>query len=159
MNPIKRPSPNFNDRKDGKKISAIIIHYTEMHTAEEALERLCDPKDEVSAHYLIDKEGLIYQMVDDDKRAWHAGVSLWNNESDVNSLSLGIELDNKGNHPFPEVQMDSLIALCKDLMDKYNVAPENVIGHCHVAPDRKIDPGPFFPWNQLYELGLSKIKL
>lgn len=147
-------SPNFGDRRGGhEKPSMIIIHYTGMKTGEEALERLCDLKSEVSAHYLIEEDGRLFQLVDDDKRAWHAGVSAWAGETDINSASIGIELVNPGHEwgyrAFPDVQIDVLIDLCRDLICKYNIAPERILGHEDVAPGRKQDPGELFPWDKL----------
>lgn len=150
---INMPSPNFNDRPDGTQINSIIIHYTGMQTAQDALNRLCDPKSEVSAHYTIDMDGTLYNHVDPKKRAWHAGVSQWGILSNFNDFSIGIELVNKGHefgyHDFPDVQIDRLIGLMKDLFKLYPIKPELVLGHSDIAPDRKQDPGEFFPWDRL----------
>ncbi len=152
-----RPSPNYNERK--APLDMIIIHYTDMASAEEALERLCDASSEVSAHYLIGKNGQIYQMVKDEMRAWHAGVSSWEGESDINSRSIGIELDNGGetqDYPsFPTIQIETLISLCHSLIAKHNIPRARIIGHSDVAPGRKKDPGPQFPWNLLNAQGLG----
>lgn len=156
---INMPSPNFNDRPDETVINSIIIHYTGMKTAQDALDRLCDPAAEVSAHYTIDMDGTIYAHVDTDKRAWHAGVSHWGELSNFNDFSIGIELVNKGHefgyHPFPDVQIDTLIDLMKELFDKHPIDPKLVLGHSDIAPDRKQDPGELFPWNRLVAENLA----
>lgn len=144
-----KPSPNFNERKDDAKIDLVIIHYTGMASTEAALTRLTDPKSEVSCHYLIDEEGNIFQLVDDDKRAWHAGVSSWRGKGDVNSRSIGIELSNRGHEPFTDKQLGALALLSHDLSHRHNIPPENFIGHSDIAPDRKQDPGPLFPWRKM----------
>ena len=148
-----KQSPNFNERKGCDKPSLIIIHYTGMKTAAEALERLCDPKAEVSAHYFIDEGGTQQQLVADDKRAWHAGVSEWEGITDVNSHSIGIELVNPGHEfgyrEFPDEQIETLAELCKNLMQAYDIPVKNILGHADVAPGRKIDPGELFPWDKL----------
>lgn len=153
MKIIQRPSPNFNDRAPGKPLDMIIIHYTDMEGAEDALEKLCSPESKVSAHYLISKEGDIYQMVNDSQRAWHAGVSQWDGETDINSRSIGIELDYPGHTnglcPYPDEQIHSLIALCKTLQEKYIIPTNRILGHEDVAPGRKQDPGPYFPWDKI----------
>ena len=154
----QRPSPNFGERKEGARPSMILIHYTGMETAEAAFSRLCDPASEVSAHYMIERNGQITQMVDEDKRAWHAGVSLWQGETDINSCSIGIELENKGHEfgyeDFPPAQIKALIALCHDIMTRHEI--KWILGHEDVAPGRKQDPGEKFPWSVLAQHGLSK---
>ncbi len=154
------PSPNFSDRKPGGDPSILVFHYTDMIDAKSALDRLCDPAAEVSAHYLIDEDGTVYQLVDEGKRAWHAGISYWRGLRDINSHSIGIELANPGQtyglKPYPEAQIKSLIALSKEIIARYSIAPENIVGHSDIAPDRKSDPGPYFPWKTLAEQGISK---
>ncbi|WP_374414835.1 N-acetylmuramoyl-L-alanine amidase [Novosphingobium colocasiae] len=151
------PSPNFNMRK--ATISMVVLHYTGMRSADEALERLCDPAAEVSAHYMIDEEGIVTAIVPEDKRAWHAGQSYWRGITDVNSASIGIELVNPGHEfgyrPFPEPQMDALLPLLADMMDRHDIPRANIVGHSDVAPARKQDPGEYFDWNRLGELGLA----
>lgn len=147
-------SPNYTERRGGHTApSMIIIHYTGMKTGKEALERLCDPESEVSAHYVIEENGDIYQLVDDIHRAWHAGVSEWGGETDINSASLGIELVHPGHEwgyrDFMEPQIEALIGLCKALVSQYNIPLERVLGHEDVAPGRKQDPGELFPWERL----------
>lgn len=145
----EKPSPNFNERKDGLAPEFIIIHYTGMKSTEDALERLSDPASEVSCHYLLDEKGNIYKMVDEDKRAWHAGVSSWDGKGDINSRSIGIEISNRGHEPFTPEQLGTLVLLCHDIMHRHGIPAQNVIGHSDIAPDRKQDPGPQFPWKKL----------
>lgn len=149
---IDCPSPNSGGRR-GRAVSLIIIHYTGMISCEASLERLCDEQSEVSAHYLIDEDGVIFRLVPEDRRAWHAGASQWRGETDVNSVSIGIELQNPGHEhgyrDFPDAQIISLIALIKDIRSRHPIAPEQVIGHEDVAPGRKCDPGDKFPWARL----------
>ncbi|WP_093966903.1 N-acetylmuramoyl-L-alanine amidase [Actibacterium lipolyticum] len=133
----------------------IVIHYTAMATAQDALERLCDPVAEVSAHYLIDADGTLCQLVDEDKRAWHAGAGAWGGVTDVNSRSIGIELANNGLTPFSEPQMAALERLLAGIMARWSIRPERVIGHSDMAPTRKGDPGARFDWRRLARLGLS----
>jgi N-acetylmuramoyl-L-alanine amidase len=150
-----RPSPNFDDRKDGAKPELIVVHYTAMDSAEAALDRLTDPTAKVSAHYLIDEKGNIFQMVEEDKRAWHAGISSWMGKDDVNSRSIGIEISNRDGKPYTNEQLFSLALLCKDIMFRNNIPPENIIGHSDVAPNRKQDPGEHFPWEKLSRHGIG----
>jgi len=150
----KYKSPNFTERRGGHNApSMIIVHYTGMKTGREALERLCDPKSEVSSHYVIEENGDVYQLVDDDKRAWHAGACEWAGEADVNSASIGIELVHPGHEwgyrEFMEPQIDALIDLCKGLISQYDISLERILGHEDVAPGRKQDPGELFPWKRL----------
>lgn len=126
-----------------------------MPSAEEALERLCAPEHEVSAHYLVGRDGQLWQMVDEAKRAWHAGAGRWGGVDDVNSHSIGIELDCDGTAPFPEPLMARLEALLAELMARHAIGPQGVIGHSDMAPERKIDPGPRFDWRRLARSGLS----
>ncbi len=153
------PSPNFGERRLGPP-DMIVIHYTGMATCAAARDRLCDPEAEVSAHYLIDLDGSTEQLVDEASRAWHAGLSEWRGETDINSRSIGIELVNRGHgsdyHPFPAPQMEALIALMTDIRTRWNIVPENVVGHEDIAPGRKIDPGSKFDWARLKRLGLAR---
>jgi N-acetylmuramoyl-L-alanine amidase len=146
------PSPNFSARTQDPDM--IIIHYTDMPTAESALERLCDPQAKVSAHYLIAKTGEIYKLVPEDKAAHHAGISHWRGRDSLNQYSIGIELDNPGHaagklKPFPDVQMESLMELIRDIRTRHKIHDWNIIGHSDVAPDRKKDPGELFGWQRL----------
>ncbi|MEP2784515.1 MAG: N-acetylmuramoyl-L-alanine amidase [Pseudoruegeria sp.] len=143
------PSPNFGKRRNGILPELIVLHYTAMTSAEVALERLCDPQFEVSAHYLISTAGTCYQMVDEAARAWHAGAGEWAGFGDVNSRSIGIELDNDGSHPFSEAQMLCLECLIASIQKRWDIGPAGVIGHSDFAPLRKVDPGPRFDWRRL----------
>ena len=154
MKIIKKPSPNFGLRREGTDIEFIILHYTAMST-EKSLERLCDPVHEVSSHYLIDPSGVCYQLVDVNKRAWHAGKSYWRGYHDLNSRSLGIELVNSGNEDYPVAQMKSLIKLLKHLIESLVLNPKNVLGHSDIAPARKLDPGKWFNWQKLSDNGVG----
>jgi N-acetylmuramoyl-L-alanine amidase len=151
------PSPNWDER--ALPVSMIVLHYTGMPTAEEALARMCDPAAKVSAHYMIDEDGTVTRLVDEDKRAWHAGRSFWRGISDVNSASVGIELVNPGHEwgyrPFADAQMDALIPLLAAISDRHGIEPDNVVGHSDVAPGRKDDPGELFDWDRLAEYGLA----
>ena len=147
-------SLNFSKKpRSLKNIRFLIIHYTGMQSARESMDRLKDPKSNVSCHYFIERKGTIYQMVDDNKIAWHAGKSKWKNISSLNRYSIGIEIQNKGHfinyQSFPKKQIFSLIKLIKLLMKKYKIKKENVLGHSDIAPLRKLDPGEKFPWNTL----------
>lgn len=148
-------SPNFGARRNGLMPTMVVLHYTAMQSAEAALDRLCDPQAEVSAHYLIDRVGEVTQLVDEAQRAWHAGAGEWRGLDDINSRSIGIELDNTGGHPFPEPQMAALEHLLRGICDRWPIAPENIIGHSDMAPGRKHDPGPKFDWARLARQGLA----
>lgn len=154
---INRRSPNFDQRR--LPVTMVVIHYTGMVGAEAAIERLCDPAAKVSAHYLITDRGEVVALVDEADRAWHAGVSWWRGIADVNSASVGIELDNPGHdfgyRPFAEPQMAALVTLLPAIVARHGVAPANVVGHSDVAPARKIDPGELFDWERLARHGLA----
>lgn len=149
------PSPNFGARRGGVRPSLVVLHYTAMDTAEAAIERLCDPAAEVSAHYLIDRCGAVTQMVEEAHRAWHAGAGHWAGQTDINSHSVGIELANSGAAPFALAQMRALEDLLAEVMDRLGIRPEGVIGHSDMAPGRKADPGARFDWRALSRRGLS----
>jgi len=150
---IKIASPNFDKRPKGVEPSIIVIHYTGMGSALEALEALCDPVSKVSAHYFIDEDGSVLDLVKEEKRAWHAGMAFWRGSTDVNSRSIGIELVNPGHEfgyrAFTEAQMKVLIDLCAALMKKYKIPAYNIVGHSDVSPERKTDPGELFDWKKL----------
>lgn len=148
-------SPNFGPRRHGALPDLVVIHYTAMPSCAEAEARLCDPEAEVSAHYLIGTSGTVTALVPEELRAWHAGAGQWGQCGDVNSRSIGIELDNPGNAPFPEAQMVALERLLADLLHRWQIPPERVIGHSDMAPARKSDPGPRFDWRRLALQGLS----
>lgn len=154
-NILRHPSPNFGARRAGARPDLVVLHYTAMDTAQAALTRLSDPEFEVSAHYLIGRCGQIWQLVDEEQRAWHAGAGSWGGVDDVNSRSIGIELSNSGAEPFSEPLMSSLEALLTDIMARRDIPPQNVIGHSDMAPTRKRDPGPRFDWQRLARQGLS----
>jgi N-acetylmuramoyl-L-alanine amidase len=141
----QRASPSYDQRRP----NFVILHYTSNDTAERALRTLTDPAKRVSAHYLIARDGKIYHLVDEFARAWHAGQSSWGGNRDLNSASIGIELDNDGNEPYAEPQIEALLRLLADLKRRYAIPAANVLGHSDVAPTRKIDPGRHFPWRRL----------
>ncbi|MEP3046288.1 MAG: N-acetylmuramoyl-L-alanine amidase [Roseibium sp.] len=149
------PSPNHGERVPGAPIDMLVLHYTGMQSLSEALQRLCDPRAEVSAHYLIDEDGSITQCVPEVRRAWHAGKSFWKGETDINSRSIGIEIVNPGHEfgyrPFPDEQIDAVISLSRDICQRYGIHPWMVLGHSDIAPERKEDPGELFPWKRLSE--------
>ena len=157
----KYKSPNFNNRKKNSSIDFIIIHYTAMRTDIEALNFLTDKKNKVSSHFLINKRGKIYKLVDIKYRAWHAGLSCWKNIQDINSKSIGIEIDNSGHlldfENYTKIQITSLIKLLKYLVKEYNINYDSILGHSDIAPYRKIDPGEKFPWHIMLEFKKKKI--
>ena len=158
LNIFQQPSPNFGIRRGGVIPSIIVLHYTAMKSSKDAIERLSDPKSEVSAHYLIDEAGKVTQLVDEQKRAWHAGQGCWGEINDINSYSIGIELDycpsTKCN--FDERQISSLEKLLFDILKRRSeIRPEFIIAHSDMAPGRKFDPGMYFPWKKLSQKGLS----
>ena len=154
-----RPSPNHGERPHGAVIDLLILHYTGMRSAAAALARLSDPAAEVSAHYVIDEDGTIYALVDETRRAWHAGVSFWAGARDINDRSIGIELVNPGHEfgyrPFPEAQMLALEGLCRDIIARHAIPAHRVLGHSDVAPARKLDPGELFDWARLARAGIG----
>ena len=156
---VNRPSPNCGPRPEGTAIDTLVLHYTGIKTAAEALDRLCDPEAKVSAHYTIDEDGTVYRHVPEAARAWHAGVSSWRGESNLNDRSIGIELVNPGHEwgyrRFPDPQMRALIALARGILDRHPIPPERVIGHSDIAPMRKTDPGELFDWQRLAAAGIG----
>tara|TARA_B100001057_G_scaffold475950_1_gene543316 strand:+ start:19 stop:768 length:750 start_codon:yes stop_codon:yes gene_type:complete len=153
----KFKSPNYNVRKS-KKIKFIIIHYTALKNYKKAISHLCNVKNKVSSHYLISQSGKIYNLVDDKMRAWHAGQAYWKKSIDMNSQSIGIELDyskNIHNNKFSENMIESLLLLLNKLKKKYKIKDHNILGHSDIAPFRKIDPGPDFPWKRIYNYDFS----
>ncbi len=149
-------SPNFDER--ALPITMAVLHYTEMKPVETALARLCDPEAKVSAHYLITEAGEVIRLVPEDKRAWHAGQSYWRGHKDVNSASIGIELDHPGHalgyRGFAPAQIDALVPLLHRIVRDHDIPRANVVGHSDVAPARKVDPGELFPWDRLAEYKL-----
>lgn len=154
---IDLPSPNHDER--ALPIDMLLLHHTGMPTGEEALERLCDADAKVSAHYVIEEDGRIFQLVDEERRAWHAGVSCWRGERDINSRSIGIELVNPGHEwglrAFPKAQMESLKSLSLDILRRHAIPARHVLGHSDVAPGRKKDPGELFDWEWLAAQGIG----
>lgn len=152
---LSHPSPNFGERRGGARVELVVLHYTAMPSCADALERLCDPLAEVSAHYLIDGDGTLLSLVDERARAWHAGAGEWRGVGDVNSRSVGIELANTGREPFAEPQMAALERLLVGVLERHGLGPGAVIAHSDMAPDRKGDPGGRFDWRRLALQGLS----
>ena len=144
-------SPNFDERRP----NFVIIHYTSDDTAEQALATLTSATSKVSAHYLIARDGIVYPLVPESRRAWHAGDSYWGGNRDMNSASIGIELDNNGSEAFSEPLLSSLLLLLVDLQQRYSIPTANFLGHSDVAPRRKVDPGRWFPWQRLAAVGFG----
>ncbi len=155
-------SPNFNDRRT--PVDMLVLHYTGMETAEAALARMRDPAAQVSAHYMVDEAGLVFRLVPEDKRAWHAGVSSWRGDQDLNSHSIGVEIVN-GGHDFPDetgapptypdAQIAAVISLCRAILTRHPIPASRIVGHSDIAPSRKRDPGEHFPWRRLAEAGVG----
>lgn len=154
-----KTSPNFGPRTGGKPVSMIILHYTGMSDAQKACDWLCNEASEVSCHYLIDEQGNLVQMVGEDMRAWHAGISSWKGEEDINSVSIGIEIQNPGHtldyKEFPAIQMQMVARLCHDIATRHHITARNILAHSDVAPGRKIDPGEKFDWKYLHGHGVG----
>jgi N-acetylmuramoyl-L-alanine amidase len=152
-----RPSPNHDERRGA--VDMLILHYTGMKSAAEALDRLCAPEAAVSAHYLVEEDGAIWRLVPEERRAWHAGVSSWRGVTDINGASIGIELVNPGHEwgyrAFPEPQMAALETLCRDILGRQAIPPRRILGHSDVAPLRKADPGELFDWARLARAGIG----
>ena len=157
-----RPSPNHDIRKH--PLDMIVLHYTGMETGEAAIARLCDPDSRVSAHYVVEEDGHVLQLVPDTARAWHAGVGSWAGQSDINSRSIGIEIVNGGHDwprpdgtlpPYPDAQIRAVIALCQRLIALHHIPQTRIVGHSDIAPARKADPGEHFPWARLAKAGVG----
>ncbi len=156
------PSPNFNDRKH--PVDMLVLHYTGMESGEAALARMRDPASEVSAHYMVWEDGRITQLVDEDRRAWHAGVSSWQGQQDLNSRSIGIEIVNGGHDvplpdgtlpPYPDAQIEAVIDLCHSIFVCHTIPATRIVAHSDIAPARKTDPGEHFPWARLAPAGIG----
>lgn len=151
------PSPNYDDRQAG--IDMLVLHYTGMKSAAEALQRMCDPEAGVSAHYMVDEDGAVYQLVPEEKRAWHAGKSSWRGKDGINHCSVGVEIVNPGHEwgyrPFTILQMKSVIALCQGIVARHSIPARNVVAHSDIAPERKEDPGELFEWKWLAQEGIG----
>lgn len=156
---IDNPSPNHNERPADKAVDILLLHYTGMRSGEAALQRLRDPAAQVSSHYLIEEDGRIHRLVEESRRAWHAGVSYWAGERDINGVSIGIELANPGHdfgyRAFPQPQMVALIELGQTILARHPIPAARVLGHSDVAPSRKIDPGELFDWQALAKAGIG----
>jgi N-acetylmuramoyl-L-alanine amidase len=153
------PSPNHGERKDGRRPDMLVLHYTGMDLEGEALQWLCNPVSQVSAHYFVFEDGRVLQLVPEMRRAWHAGRSSWDGDTDINSCSIGIEIANAGHPrglpPYPDAQIAAVVALCSDIIDRWKIPPGRVLAHSDVAPGRKLDPGELFPWQTLHEAGIG----
>ena len=158
MKIISKPSPNF-ELKAKRRIKYIIIHYTNLPSIQASLKHLLNKRNKVSAHYLLDQKGKIYSLVNEKDIAWHAGISSWKADKLLNKKSIGIELQNTGTagnyEKFPNQQISQLEKLILELQNKYNISNANILGHSDISPDRKIDPGPKFPWQQLFKNGIG----
>jgi N-acetylmuramoyl-L-alanine amidase len=164
---IESPSPNFDARPDGQPggqpggqaIDILLLHYTGMESATAAIARLCDVTAKVSAHYCVDEDGILFRLVPEDRRAWHAGAASWAGAGDINARSIGIELVNPGHEfgyrSFPEAQMATLIELAGEILARHPIPPQRVLGHSDVAPLRKEDPGELFDWARLAAAGIG----
>lgn len=156
------PSPNFNDRK--YPVDMLVLHYTGMQTGQAALDRMRDTAASVSAHYMLWEDGRVVQLVGEDKRAWHAGVSNWQGDEDLNSRAIGIEIVNGGHDwplasgglpPYPGAQIKALIELCSGILARWEIPASRIVGHSDIAPLRKADPGEHFPWERLARAGIG----
>ncbi len=152
MNIIDCPSPNF-DSREGHVVDMLVLHYTGMKTGDEAKSRLCDPAAKVSAHYMVEEDGTVFRLIDEQCRAWHAGLSSWRGHTNINQRSIGIEIVNPGHEfgyrPFPKAQMEAVAALCRDILSRHPIPKRNVVAHSDIAPLRKEDPGELFDWEFL----------
>lgn len=157
---IPSPSPNHDERPGGPSdIRLLVLHYTGMRSGAEALARLCNPTSKVSAHYVVEEDGRVFALVPETRRAWHAGVSSWRGVERLNDCSIGIEIVNPGHEfgyrPFPEAQMQAVIGLCKEILTRHAIPPQNIVGHSDIAPARKEDPGELFDWARLAAAGIG----
>ncbi|WP_191085370.1 N-acetylmuramoyl-L-alanine amidase [Roseococcus microcysteis] len=154
-----RPSPNHDPRPEGAAVDMLILHYTGMRSGAEALARLRDPEAGVSSHYLVEEDGRIFRLVEEGRRARHAGVSHWGGRSALNAVSIGIEIVNPGHEwgyrPFPALQMAAVAELCLDILARHPIPARHVLAHSDVAPDRKEDPGELFDWPGLAKCGVG----
>jgi N-acetylmuramoyl-L-alanine amidase len=159
MQCVAAPSPNFDARPRDTPVDILVLHYTGMESAAAAIDRLCDPQAQVSAHYTVDEDGTVYAHVPEESRAWHAGISWWAGARDINARSIGIEIVNPGHEfgyrSFPDSQIAAVIGLAEDIFARHPIPPERVLGHSDVAPARKADPGELFPWGALALEGIG----
>ncbi|MBI1980341.1 MAG: thiamine phosphate synthase [Methylocystis sp.] len=155
-----RICPSLNHGERLRPISSLVLHYTGMQTGESALALLCSPRSAVSAHYVVEEDGRVLQLVPESRRAWHAGKSFWAGETDMNSASIGIEIVHPGYldpRPYPAAQIEATAALARDICRRHAIPPERVLAHSDIAPGRKRDPGEFFPWEELARRGVGRI--
>lgn len=157
-----RPSPNHDSRGEPpnvRPINMLVLHYTGMQSAAAALDRLCDPAARVSSHYVVEEDGTLWRLVPELRRAFHAGISCWQGERDLNWVSIGVEIVNPGHEwgyrAFPDAQMAVVERLCRDLLARYRIPPYRVVGHSDIAPDRRSDPGELFDWRRLAAAGIG----
>ena len=159
MKIVEAPSPSFNDRPEGSPVDSLILHYTGMVSGAAAMERLRDPEIEVSSHYVVEEDGAVFRLVEEERRAWHAGVSHWSGRDGLNDVSIGIEIVNPGHDwglkPFPEPQIAAVAALSQDIIARWRIPQARVLAHSDIAPDRKRDPGDLFPWERLAAEGVG----
>ena len=152
-------SANSGHRPPGSAIDHLVLHYTGMRSEEGARDWLCDPRSQVSSHYVVFEDGRVFQLVDENRRAWHAGRSAWRGVTDLNSRSIGIEIANPGHEfgyrPFPDRQIEAVIGLCRSIFSRHHIPPHQVVAHSDVAPDRKEDPGELFPWEWCAAFGIG----
>ncbi len=152
-------SPNSGHRPPGSVIDHLVLHYTGMRSEEGARDWLCDPRSQVSSHYIVFEDGRVFQLVDESRRAWHAGRSFWRGTADLNSRSIGIEIANPGHEfgyrPFPDRQIEAVIGLCRSIFARHFIPPHQVVAHSDIAPDRKEDPGELFPWEWCAAFGVG----
>ena len=153
------PSPNHDERPEATPLDTLILHYTGMQSAGDAIDRLRDPVARVSSHYVVDEDGTIWRLVAEERRAWHAGISFWRGHTVLNGRSIGIEIVNPGHEwgyrPFPPAQMAAVRRLCQSILSRHPIPPRNVVAHSDVAPDRKQDPGELFDWRGLARDGIG----
>ena len=153
------PSPNHDERPEGVPIDTLVLHYTGMRTAEEAIGRLRDPASRVSAHYVVEEDGAVWRLVPEGRRAWHAGVSHWRGREALNGRSVGVEVVNPGHEwgyrPFPALQMAAVCELCLEIIARHAIAARDVVAHSDISPDRKQDPGELFDWEGLAANGVG----
>ncbi|MBL8808433.1 MAG: N-acetylmuramoyl-L-alanine amidase [Rhodospirillales bacterium] len=159
MRIVRTPSPNCDERPAGVRPELLVLHYTDTNTLDETLAILLDPAREVSAHYVVAEDGTIHALVDESRRAWHAGKACWRGMRDVNARSIGIEIQNPGHRcgyrAFPDAQIDAVIGLARDILTRHAIAPRDIVGHSDIAPTRKRDPGELFPWRRLAAAGVG----
>ena len=152
-------SPNSGHRPPGNAIDHLVLHYTGMRSEEGARDWLCDPRSQVSSHYVVFEDGRVFQLVDEHRRAWHSGRSFWRGVTDLNSRSIGIEIANPGHEfgyrPFPDRQIEAVIGLCRSIFARHFIPPHQVVAHSDIAPDRKEDPGELFPWEWCAAFGIG----